>query len=299
MYYRWALLLFGICLVGEVLATEHATEHSTEPAKAAADKVEVAPAELAVVIDDVGYNKALGLRAIELPGTVTLAVLPFAPHTPYLVAAASAHQRDIIVHQPMQPHPAAHVRHEHDTLTDTMTPEQLTSRVNEALRAVPGRIGMSNHAGSLLTQRPESMRVVMQALRAHGLFFLDSRTTAQTVAEQTARDLGLVALRRDVFLDHHRNPAAVAQAFNKVLDVARKQGSAVLVAHPYPVSLAYLEKALARMPGDVRLVSLGELALKAPARRTARRTALRPNLKHPAELVRHAPPASPHISLGR
>ena len=39
-----------------------------------------ASGQLAIIIDDIGYNLALGKRSADLNGDFTLAVLPFTPH---------------------------------------------------------------------------------------------------------------------------------------------------------------------------------------------------------------------------
>ena len=242
-------------------------------------------ADLAVVIDDVGYNKARGLRAVDLPGHVTLAVLPFAPHTRELLAAANARARDVIIHQPMQPMASPHARHEQDTLTLQMSSAEFDHAVTRAIKAIPTRVGLSNHTGSALTADYPRMLQLMQHLKDHQLFFLDSRTTAATKAEQAAADAGVLALRRDVFLDNERTPAAIHKAFTLGIAKARKQGTAILIGHPYRVTLDYLEHRLSDLPADVRLIGLGEMAEKVKARR-----AMLARLQRPADL---------HISLGQ
>ncbi|NOX49959.1 MAG: divergent polysaccharide deacetylase family protein [Gammaproteobacteria bacterium] len=99
-------------------------------------------ADLIVVIDDVGYNKVRGLRAINLPGAVTIAVLPFAPHTAGLIKQAFNLDKNIIVHQPMEPHPSEHAREEHDTLKLHMSDDEFDTLVQRALDAVPMGTGL-------------------------------------------------------------------------------------------------------------------------------------------------------------
>ncbi len=243
-------------------------------------------AELAVVIDDVGYNKARGERAINLPGPVTIAVLPFAPHTKPLVEYAGLLGKDVIVHQPMEPVASPHAREERGTLTLAMAGDAFDAELARALDAVPARIGLSNHTGSLLTAHRAPMRKLMKALSSRDLFFLDSRTSAQTVALDVARELGVPSLKRDVFLDHDRSPAAVHAAFEEALKRARQQGHAVLIGHPYQVSLDYLHDRLAELPADIELVSAATLA----RRQTS------PELTRPVVLARPPGLVSPHIS---
>ncbi len=244
-------------------------------------------AELAVVIDDVGYNKVRGERAINLPGPVTIAVLPFAPHTGSLVEYATLLGKDVIVHQPMEPHASPHAREETGTLKLAMRDRDFDATLNAALAAVPRHVGLSNHTGSLLTAHDAPMRRLMRTLSSRGLFFLDSRTTAETVALDVARELGVPSLRRDVFLDHERTAAAVHAAFEKVLERARRQGHAVLIGHPYDLSLDYLHDRLAELPADIELVRAADLAVR------------QTRFSRPIVLARPVTPASPHISPGR
>ncbi len=247
----------------------------------------VSAADLAVVIDDVGYNKARGLRAVTLPASVTIAVLPFAPHTQFLARQTAEAGKDLIIHQPMEPVPSTHVRYETDTLTSAMSVQEFDAMVERALRAIPQTLGFSNHTGSFLTTQYGPMRRFMRHLSNRGLFFLDSRTTAATVTDKVADELGVTILRRDVFLDHDRSAVAIANAFQQAIRVARRKGSAVLVGHPYPVTLDFLESALLETPADINLVGIATLAAK-------RRAAM-----HQAGLVRQSHPTSLRISLGQ
>jgi polysaccharide deacetylase 2 family uncharacterized protein YibQ len=222
-------------------------------------------AEIAVVIDDVGYSITLGMRAINLPGPVSLAVFPFAPNTKLLAHRAIVSGKDIILHQPMQPHAAPHVRIEDGTLTLDMAQREFDDMLSAALDAVPASIGLSNHTGSLLTQHREPMERLMQSLCKRGLFFLDSRTTSETIALDVARELGVPAVKRDVFLDHDPRPKSIDAAFERALRLARQNGHALIIAHPYSVSLSYLETHLAALPEDIQLVPVRTLTRRAVA----------------------------------
>lgn len=214
---------------------------------------------LAIVIDDIGYALAAGDRAIALPGPVTLAVLPFTPNAGTLAARARAAGKDVILHEPMEagtppPRPSP------GTLTAAMDGAHLRASLRRALAEIPEAIGVSNHTGSLLTTRRQSMTWLMEEVHAQGLFFLDSRTTAATVAREAARSAGVPSIERDVFLDHVARADAVSAAFGRALALARRQGFAVVVGHPHAVTLAFLEHALPGLADTgVRLVPVREL----------------------------------------
>jgi polysaccharide deacetylase 2 family uncharacterized protein YibQ len=205
------------------------------------------------------------MRAINLPGPVSLAVLPFAPNTALLAQRALVSGKDIILHQPMQPHPAPHVRIEDGTLTLNMAQPEFDAMLGAALDAVPASVGLSNHTGSLLTQHRAPMTRLMQSLGKRGLFFVDSRTTSDTIALDVARELGVPAIKRDVFLDHDPTPQSINAAFERAVRLARRNGHALIIAHPYPISLSYLETHLSALPEDIRLVSVKDLTRRAIA----------------------------------
>ncbi len=149
-----------------------------------------------------------------------------------------------------------------------MSDEQIVSAVAAALESVAHASGVSNHMGSLLTERTVSMRSFMATLaRWQDLLFVDSRTSAHSVAADIAAERGIPHLRRDVFLDSDRNPQAIAQQFARLLEIAHARGGAVAIGHPYPKTLALLERELPRLPeSGVTLVSLRELIATGRAR---------------------------------
>ena len=244
-------------------------------------------ADLAIVIDDVGYSLERSDRVIALPGPLTLGVLPFAPHAAEVARRAGAAGKEVILHQPMEPMPASHVhdhaRHIDGTLTLNMQPERFSSLFARAIKAVPNVIGVNNHTGSLLTQHAEPMNLLMEQLRARGLFFLDSRTTHKTVAFTVAQKWQVPSVERDVFLDHVATRDAVGKEFQRAKAIARRQGHAVIIAHPYRVSLEFLEVALRNLPDDLRLIGVSELVRPRPT----------------ITLARRENPTSPRISLGQ
>jgi len=215
------------------------------------------PAMLALIVDDIGYNLERGRRAIALPGPIAVAVLPFAPHSTRLALAADAASADVLLHEPMQ---AMDAIAEPGMLTANMSDAALRDTFERALADVPNAVGVNNHTGSLLTSLRGPMRALMQALHEHGLFFVDSRTTPATVARDVALESGVPAVPRDVFLDHSVTARDIASEFERAVALARKRGHAVLIAHPYDESLAFLETALptlaARGVEQVRLTRL-------------------------------------------
>lgn len=199
---------------------------------------------ISIIIDDLGNNLQLGRRTIQLPGPVACAILPHTPFGAPLAQEAYENNKEIILHLPMQS--ADETEPGPGSLHSRMGAAEIAATLDDDLRTVPYAAGVSNHMGSLLTQRSEPMRWLMQALarRESSLFFVDSRTTADTVAAKTARELGVPNLERNVFLDDDKNIDAITQQFERLIALARKHGSALAVGHPYPETLELLERRL-------------------------------------------------------
>ncbi|MCZ6642686.1 MAG: divergent polysaccharide deacetylase family protein [Gammaproteobacteria bacterium] len=216
-------------------------------------------ADLAIVMDDIGHSLPRAARVMQLPGMFTVGLLPFAPNTEEIARLAHAAGKEVILHLPMQPRSTREQENETGTLTLDMPPDKFADLLDAALRAVPHCVGINNHAGSLLTEHRAPMVRLMRHIRRRGLFFLDSRTSPNTLAYTVAQEWQVPATKRDVFLDHRLERVAIAAEFKRALGIARKNGHAVLIAHPHRMSLDFLKTAMATLPDDVRLISLSEL----------------------------------------
>ncbi|HEV3455119.1 MAG TPA: divergent polysaccharide deacetylase family protein [Thermoanaerobaculia bacterium] len=195
-------------------------------------------ARVALVIDDLG--RSLGelddLRQLGVP--ITYAVLPFEVQTPEVVAALRRRHEEILCHLPMEPKSGGNPGP--GALRAGMSAEELRRSTLAAIAAVPGAVGVNNHMGSALSADPGSMSTILSVLAAHGLYFLDSRTSAQSVGFRVANALGVPAAERQVFLDDDPKPEAVAAEFQRLLELARTRGAAIAIGHPHPATLATL-----------------------------------------------------------
>ncbi len=226
--------------------TVHRTSEPEEPppgdaAVAAPPPAPHAPpggARVALVIDDLGRSVADVDRFEALGVPLTYAVLPFERLTPEVTAALAGQGAEFLLHLPMQGRPGADPGP--GALTDAMDRRDLAGATRAALAAVPGAVGVNNHMGSVLTADPAAMRAVLGVVGARGLFFLDSRTSAATVAYRTATELGVPAAERQVFLDPDPRPEAVRGEFRRLLALAHDDGAAIAIGHPHPATLEVL-----------------------------------------------------------
>jgi polysaccharide deacetylase 2 family uncharacterized protein YibQ len=218
---------------------------------------------IAIIIDDLGYQLEAGHRSINLPGPVACAILPSTPRATKLAETAFANGKEVLLHLPLQAR-SEDGRPEPGGLLLDMSREQFTTTFAKNLDSVPHAIGVNSHRGSMLTRHPGHMNWLMEELFKRGdLFFVDSYTTHQSVALQLARENGVPALRRDVFLDPDRQLETVQREFERLKDLARKNGAAVGIGHPFPSTLARLERDIPKLNDEgIELVSISELVLR-------------------------------------
>ncbi|MFT5164303.1 MAG: polysaccharide deacetylase 2 family uncharacterized protein YibQ, partial [Alteromonadaceae bacterium] len=134
----------------------------------------------------------------------------------------------------------------------------------------PFAIGVNNHMGSLLTQMQSPMAWTMDFLRQNQLFFVDSKTSRFSLAEEQADMLGVTCFHRNVFIDNDLSTAAMTKQFKHLVRIAQKYHRAIGIAHPYPETIKFLKQHLPTLKKyGVKLVPISTLL---PSEVTAVRT---------------------------
>lgn len=196
--------------------------------------------QLAVIIDDIGYNAKLGRRSADLDGQFTLAILPFTPHATEIAERAHTRGKEIILHAPM-----SNIRDMplgEGALRSKMTHSAFSSAVATMIADIPHIKGVNNHMGSQLTREQQPMDWLMRELAQRGLYFVDSRTSADSLALEIAQQHHIPSTKRDIFLDNQRDTKTIRIQLRKALALAKARGWATAIGHPYPETLQVLEK---------------------------------------------------------
>jgi len=233
------------------------------PAPAVADRF--AGPRAAIVIDDLGQSFSHFEQLVGLDIPLSIAVIPGLPASARTVREASGRGIEMLLHQPMEPREEGGKNPGEGVLLTSMTPEVTRERLRASLAAVPGAVGVNNHMGSRFTEDAAGMEALMAGIREHGLFWLDSRTTAGTRGVEAARAAGVPALERDVFIDADVNPDAIRRQLRKLVKRARAHGAAVGIGHPHPETIAVLREMRAELlASGVTLVPVSALVRSSP-----------------------------------
>ena len=193
---------------------------------------------VAIIIDDVGVDRARGERVLALPPEVTIAFMTYADGPRQWGERARAAGHEYLVHVPMQP--AGSVDPGPQALLSGLDPDELRRRLRWGLDRWDGYVGANNHMGSRFTESASGMSLVMEEMRARNLLFLDSRTSPKSVAGQAAHQAAVPFAERNIFLDNEATPAGLQRQLAALDDLARKRGQAIAIGHPHDATLAAL-----------------------------------------------------------
>jgi len=215
---------------------------------------------IAIIIDDLGQQRAESLAVTRLPGPVACALLPHMPWGEMISDAAHASGKEVMLHLPLQAMETQRLSGIGEISLDNSR-EEVAQILEANLASVPHAEGINNHMGSLITRHPGHMEWLMEAISSNDdVFFVDSYTTASSVALGIAREHGIPAVRRHVFLDGEPGVENLQREFDRLIRLAKEQGYAVAIGHPYPDTTRFLESRLPRLEEyGVRLLPVRQL----------------------------------------
>lgn len=235
------------------------TTHKQAEHAPAAHKAAEATPKLAIILDDLGADPAAVDSVLALHYPLTVSVLPFHPRSQEISREARKLGFQVMLHLPMQS--VGDEARESVELRPGMSAQEVATELGNMLGSVPDAAGINNHQGSLATANEQLMSELMPILRERHLFFIDSRTTAATVAYDTAEKDGVrTAFRNVPFLDDVQDEAAIRHQMELAIRGAEEKGAAIAIGHPHPATLKVLREMLPEMnERGVQLVHASEL----------------------------------------
>lgn len=212
------------------------------------------PPRIAIIIDDLGYDKSLAEEFMDLDLPLTLSILPLAPHTRSIAHRAREAGREIMLHLPMEPQRYPRINPGDGVLLVSMERDTVLEVLDRDLGGIPFVAGVNNHMGSRFTENREKMMVVLAELKRRGLYFVDSKTSPSSVAFDLAKQMELRAARRDIFLDNDLSEGALKLQMDRLLNSARHKGHAIGIGHPHKETLWFLTRLQLSLKKEVEVV---------------------------------------------
>ena len=235
----------------------HEKPVAIQPSKEKPEK-EIRP-RIAIIIDDLGNLKKVDDEVLSISAPLTVAVFPLLSDSKNAAEKASSNGMEVMLHLPMEPLDYPKANPGEGVLLTSMDDIAIITQLYEDMKSVPGIKGVNNHMGSKFTEDVERMQIVLKQLKDKGLYFVDSKTSPRSRSDKTAREMGLKAGARDVFLDNKQDEGHIMEQIEELKKIARRHGSAIGIGHPYPVTIAALRKALPEVQKEFNIVHASEL----------------------------------------
>lgn len=276
------LFIFGIALIfsligiiGFILYSGHKEKEvpfKTIPTTPQVAKIEKPPAlggppvktyipkaKVAIVIDDMGQDIKQLRKLLEIDAPISIAVLPFLAHSKDIAKEANLKGREVLLHLPMEPKDSMGNNPGEGALYTDMSEAKVDEQVKRGIDAVPYIAGINNHMGSRFTEDERLMRTVLDVVKTKHLFFLDSKTTNKSAAYKLAKEMGVKAASRQVFLDNKEDVNYIKGQIRTLIKIAKKKGSAIAIGHPHPSTILAIKEMISKLNEEVEVVSVSSL----------------------------------------
>jgi polysaccharide deacetylase 2 family uncharacterized protein YibQ len=214
---------------------------------------------VAIIIDDLGYDKKIARQLSQLNGGITFSILPHSPYQGSIARLAKKNGLGTMLHLPMEPFEYPNTNPGPGTLLTTMTPDQLIRQLEKNLASVPHIKGVNNHMGSKMTAESSQMYQIFSVLKKRNLFFIDSRTSDKSLCKPSARLFQIPFAQRDVFLDHSQDPDFIRKQIKELIRIAQQNGQAVGIGHPHTITYEILREMMPELQKKVKLVPASEI----------------------------------------
>ncbi len=209
---------------------------------------------IALIIDDIGYDKKIAMALHTLEPNISFSVLPWSPFGRITSRMLADKGAEIMLHLPMEPMEYPSVNPGPGALLTSMPPDVLIAQLEKNLGEVHGVSGVNNHMGSMFTTQANQMNQIFTILKKKNLFFIDSRTAKNSQCRASARLLQVRFAERDVFLDNVQEVGYITGQFAQLKKIAKKHGAAIGIGHPYPATLETLKIELPKLKGEIEII---------------------------------------------
>ncbi|MBQ7760306.1 MAG: divergent polysaccharide deacetylase family protein [Acidaminococcaceae bacterium] len=198
--------------------------------------------KLAIIVDDCGYDIKSVRRLTDLGLPLSFAILPYKDFSNDALEVIKSTGNVPMLHLPMEPSNRSAMSEGSRTILTDMKEKEIRKMTKKAIESLPGIVGVNNHQGSKATSDKRVMETVLREVKKQGLFFVDSKTIATSVARDMAREMGVKTARNDVFLDNSKDVEEIRKQVYKAIEMAEKNGSAIAICHARPATVKMWEK---------------------------------------------------------
>jgi uncharacterized protein len=217
---------------------------ASEKAKSLPVKPVPAPArKVVIIVDDIGNDLKAVKELLQINADLTFAVLPFCAHSREAAEMFHKAKREILLHLPMEPVSYPREKPGEGALFTDMNDEEIIFQLKKDIAAVPYVSGVNNHMGSKFMTDEKKLALIFKELKKNKLFFVDSRTSADTKALIAAEKTGLPVAERKIFIDNNHDYKNI---YNLLINLANDNDvpAQIIIGHAHPETIRAIKDAV-------------------------------------------------------
>ncbi|MEW6455679.1 MAG: divergent polysaccharide deacetylase family protein [Acidobacteriota bacterium] len=204
--------------------------------------------KLAIIIDDIGFSIEPVYSLLEIKEPITFSILPFQRYSEKVANLLKENNKEIMLHLPMESNNfKGDSENDNGTILMSMDEFEISNLVEKAINSIPYTKGVNNHKGSKITENENSMRIILRVIKEKNLFFIDSKTSSYSIANQIAVEMGIPSLSSDLFIDNIQTEDHIKSQIFKVVEIAKKKKKAIGIGHPYETTINVLKEILPKI----------------------------------------------------
>lgn len=207
--------------------------------------------ELAILIDDFGYQGEGTAEMLALPIPLTAAIMPFSANAAADAEAVRQAGKEVFIHMPMESLTGKPEWVGEKGIFRSMSEAEIRQRVEEACTLLPDAVGLNNHMGSAIMEDRRCLSAVMEVLGEKELLFVDSLTSAKSLGQEIAAEKGVSFYGRNVFLDSTDSIEEVKANLRKAAEIALEKGEALAIGHVGPEGGKVTARAIGELIGEL------------------------------------------------
>jgi polysaccharide deacetylase 2 family uncharacterized protein YibQ len=207
------------------------------------DKIPLSLKQVAIIIDDIGYDLGPVRELLKIDADITFAILPLCSHSREVAEMLHKARKETLLHLPMEPNSYPKEKPGNGALFTDMNSEELIFQLEKDLASVPYVSGVNNHMGSKFMADEDKLVLIFNKLKKRKMFFIDSRTTVNTQASAAAEKVNIQMASRKVFIDNDRD---YNEIYRKLLEIAQNSSDVspvIIIGHPYPETIRAIKDA--------------------------------------------------------
>lgn len=197
---------------------------------------------VAIIITGLGMSKTTTEDAFNLPAEIGLSFSPYSYDVEKWIAKANGDGKEIYMDLPMEPEDYPLSDPGQQGLISSLDEGENAKRLLMVADRYAKRVGLVTPVNEKFTASVEALPPVLKLVYERGILLVRGKNSDAAAFKETTGKIGMPDIEADSEIDNVISTTDIAAALDRLTAEAKKNGSAIGIAHPYPVSLREIRR---------------------------------------------------------